>query len=53
MILIHYGEIGLKGKNRITFENRLQRNVQRALGGRVEWVRREYGRIIAQEGEDV
>lgn len=52
MILIHYGEIGLKGKNRTTFENRLVRNVQKALGRRAAWVRREYGRIIAQEEEN-
>ncbi len=52
VILIHYGEIGLKGKNRITFENHLLRNVRRALGERVAWARREYGRIIAQEEKD-
>jgi len=27
-ILIHYGELGLKGKNRIDFENRLRKNIK-------------------------
>lgn len=31
LFLIHYHEIGLKGKNRIQFERRLQRNIDRAL----------------------
>lgn len=33
LFLIHYHEIGLKGKNRIKFEQRLQRNIDRALKG--------------------
>lgn len=32
-ILIHYGEIALKGKNRPHFERQLRRNVQRRLAG--------------------
>ncbi|MBN2122630.1 tRNA 4-thiouridine(8) synthase ThiI [Candidatus Micrarchaeota archaeon] len=36
MILIHYGEIGLKGKNRHSFEERLLNNVRKALGGSAE-----------------
>ena len=32
-ILIHYHEIGLKGKNRGTFERRLMTNINRALKG--------------------
>lgn len=29
--LVHYHEIGLKGKNRATFENQLVTNLNRAL----------------------
>lgn len=39
-VLIHYHEIGLKGRNRASFERRLKENLERALGplgcGRVE-----------------
>ncbi len=31
IIVIHYGEIALKGKNRALFERRLQQNIRRAL----------------------
>ena len=31
--LVHYHEIGLKGKNRSTFENQLVRNIERATSG--------------------
>lgn len=34
--LIHYGEIGLKGKNRRSFEEKLAANVRKALGGEGE-----------------
>ena len=33
VILVHYHEIGLKGKNRSTFENRLVANLDRTLRG--------------------
>lgn len=49
MILIHYGEIGIKGKNRAVFENCLIRNVSKALRGYAKKIRREYGRIIVFE----
>ncbi|RMD94858.1 MAG: tRNA 4-thiouridine(8) synthase ThiI [Calditrichaeota bacterium] len=32
-IVIHYGEIALKGENRSYFEGRLKRNIKRALSG--------------------
>lgn len=32
MIIIHYSEIGLKGKNRAFFEQKLKGNIQQALG---------------------
>lgn len=31
--LVHYHEIGLKGRNRATFEGRLRRNLDSALEG--------------------
>ena len=33
LCLVHYHEIGLKGKNRSTFENQLVTNLHRALAG--------------------
>lgn len=49
MILVHYGEIGIKGKNRTVFENCLVRNIRRALDGYVKKIEKEYGRIIIFE----
>ncbi len=53
--IVHYGELGLKGRNRITFERILVSNIQRALEdlGRAE-VRRSYSRILvaAPDGID-
>ena len=50
--LVHYHEIGLKGKNRSTFENRLLSNLNHALRGMgVRKVRRISGHLLA-EAED-
>ncbi|OQY18629.1 MAG: tRNA 4-thiouridine(8) synthase ThiI, partial [Anaerolineaceae bacterium 4572_32.2] len=50
-IVIHYAEIGLKGKNRSFFERRLQRNVSRRLEGLgVTGVERLPGRFLARLG---
>lgn len=47
VILVRYGEIGLKGKNRPAFERRLVENLRRALGRDAKaQVRKEYGRIV-------
>ena len=47
--LIHYHEIGLKGKNRSTFENQLVSNVHRALRGRgVDTIKRVSGHILVR-----
>ena len=46
VVVIHYSEIGTKGKNRSFFENRLVRNIQKALGERVDGVYKRYGVII-------
>ena len=45
--LVHYHEIGLKGKNRSTFENQLVSNLRRALRGQdVDSVKRVSGHIL-------
>ena len=50
VILIHYHEIALKGKNRPFFERKLLQNIKKALKGRVNpnAVKREYGRLVIQ-----
>ena len=51
-VIIHYHEIGLKGKNRFIFENRLRQNITRALQGEgVESVGKISGRLILKLGE--
>ncbi len=50
--LVHYHEIGLKGKNRSTFENRLLSNLSHALkGSGAQKVRRISGHVLV-ESED-
>lgn len=49
--VVHYGEIGLKGKNRDYFERALVRNIVRALGGPDRKVKRRFGRIIIEDGD--
>ncbi len=47
VILIHYGELGLKGKNRPRFEQRLLRNIRQALQGlKFPAPQRLYGRFL-------
>jgi len=49
LLLIRYGEIGLKGKNRHLFEDQLVRNIRAALGPDVPGrVRRAYGRVFVE-----
>jgi len=52
--VVHYGEIGLKGKNRELFERALVRNIERALVGASgegeAKVRRRYSRIVVTDG---
>ncbi len=51
VFIVHYGEVGLKGKNRSFFENRLVRNIRLALEGTgYEDVRRIHGRILVTVG---
>ncbi len=52
-IVVHYSEIGLKGKNRVRFENQLRKNIVRILSDtNIGPVRREFGRIIISLKED-
>ena len=46
VLLIKYGEISLKGKNRYRFENKLIGNIKAALGDDIIGVRKIYGRLI-------
>ena len=48
VVVVHYAEIGLKGKNRSFFERRLQKNIRCALRGLVEAnaVQIGYGRLL-------
>lgn len=46
-LVVHYHEIGLKGRNRNFFENQLTRNLKRALRGTgYERVRPGFGRVM-------
>ncbi|MGH7902090.1 MAG: tRNA uracil 4-sulfurtransferase ThiI [Thermodesulfobacteriota bacterium] len=49
-ILIHYGELALKGRNRILFEKRLIENIKKGVSGRVI---RLQGRLLAESDEIV
>ena len=53
VFIVHYGEVGLKGRNRSFFENRLARNIRQALED-TEYVdvQRIYGRILVRLGPD-
>ena len=44
--LVKYGEISLKGANRLAFEQRLMRNIARRLPRRAAQVRRTWGRVF-------
>jgi thiamine biosynthesis protein ThiI len=47
IVVVHYGEIALKGKNRIFFEKRLQANIKKSLAGlSFERIQRLRGRFI-------
>ena len=51
VFIVHYGEVGLKGRNRSFFENRLVRNIKQVLEN-TEYVNvhRIYGRILVTLG---
>ncbi|HKL48106.1 MAG TPA: tRNA uracil 4-sulfurtransferase ThiI [Desulfuromonadales bacterium] len=50
-IIVHYSEIGLKGKNRKYFENTLTRNIRHALGPQAKSIQRQHGRILCRPAE--
>ncbi|MFQ5603928.1 MAG: tRNA uracil 4-sulfurtransferase ThiI [bacterium] len=46
-VIVHYGEIALKGKNRLFFENKLKTNIKNALrDARVGEIERLQGRFV-------
>ena len=45
-IVVHYDEIGLKGKNRPKFEVALAKNIKQAVGEYINAVKRERGQIL-------
>ena len=49
LLLAHYHEIGLKGRNRPRFERQLRTNLERALGDSAARVRLVSGRVEIQE----
>lgn len=52
--LVHYHEIGLKGKNRATFENRLVTNLKRALASfEIGEVKRVSGHLLVSSADGV
>ena len=51
-IVVHYHEVGLKGKNRPFFEEKLKENIQKTLKGLPYYrVRRIYGRLLIELSE--
>ena len=47
--IVHYGEIGIKGKNRPLFEKKLVDNIRSSLSkDTYESIKRIYGRIILE-----
>lgn len=52
LFIIHYAEVGLKGKNRVFFEKRLARNIKLALQGTgYAEIQRLHDRILVQLGQ--
>lgn len=49
LLLVHYHEVGLKGRNRPTFERALKRNLERMLGDAAGSVRLVPGRVEVHE----
>ena len=52
LIIVHYHEIGLKGRNRGYFEDRLVTNIRTALAVDGRGVRKLPGRLLIQAGPD-
>ena len=53
-VVVHYGELGLKGRNRPVFLNTLMRNLERALGSLGEGsVEQHSGRLLLSASKEV
>ena len=53
ILIVKYGEIGVKGKNRYLFENKLIKNIKNMLKPLGEYnVYKEYGRIYVDVNDD-
>ncbi|MCR4398225.1 MAG: tRNA 4-thiouridine(8) synthase ThiI [Firmicutes bacterium] len=52
VLLLRYGELGLKGKNRDFFEDTLLRNVRRALAGMQAVAEKRFGRVVVRVPAD-
>ena len=51
LILIRYGELGLKGKNKHLFIGRLANNMRKSLRGLTDWqVKVTWGRLWLEVG---
>lgn len=53
VVIVHYGELALKGKNRIVFEKKLQDNIKVALKGYAVAIQRRYGRIVIESDKQI
>ena len=51
-IVIHYGEIGTKGKNRKQFEEQLISNIKQGLEGNYSKIQRRYGKIVVIDAKN-
>lgn len=51
-VVVHYSEIGTKGKNRIFFEKKLVENLKKALDKNLIEIYRRYGRIVCELKEN-
>ena len=54
VLVVHYGEIGIKGKNRVFFERKLVNNISRVLNEVIGTsdVSREFGRIVCRNVDE-
>ena len=53
VIVVHYSEIGIKGRNRSFFENKLVENIKGSLKGEIKEVYKRYGKIICELEKNV
>ena len=44
-VVVHYGEIGTKGKNRGFFENKLMDNIKKIIDTKID---KQYGRLVLE-----